>query len=239
MKKLIPQSLRGSDWTDESVDQKRYSCSTFMMYLGVRGEVPLPHHTIYISSKYRDNLDNISTHGRLSEDPSFYVCNPSRIDPTLAPSGRSSLYVLVPTPNTKCGIDWQKETPRLRREAIGQISRRLGIDLEDRIEVEHICTPGDWAGMNINFGATFNLAHNLGQMLHKRPQHRMPGVEGVWFVGGGTHPGSGLPVIFLSSQITAGLMCEEMGVAYSGARLQESTRAAPGVAAALESVHVG
>lgn len=240
MKKLIPEALRGPEWSDARVDQKKYSCSTFMMYLGVRGELELPHHTIYISSKYQENLANISTHGRLSEDPSFYVCNPSRTDPTLAPEGCSSVYVLVPTPNTRSGIDWEQEKSRLRREALTQISRRLGVDLEDRIEVEELCTPHDWRGMNIQFGATFNLAHNLGQMLHKRPQHRMQGADGVWFVGGGTHPGSGLPVIFLSSQITARLLCEELGVAYAGDQLprrgEMSTTGT--MAAMLEPAHV-
>jgi phytoene desaturase len=66
--------------------------------------------------------------------------------------------------------------------------------------------------MGINFGATFNLAHGLDQMLHRRVPHRAPFADGMWFVGGGTHPGSGLPVIFLSAQITAGMLCDELGV---------------------------
>jgi phytoene desaturase len=73
-------------------------------------------------------------------------------------------------------------------------------------------TPADWAAERINHGATFNLAHGLDQMLHRRPQHKLEEVDGVWMVGGGTHPGSGLPVIFLSSQITAGLLCERYGL---------------------------
>lgn len=214
MKKFIPESLRGGD-TDAALDAKRYSCSTFMMYLGLDGAVDLPHHTIYISEKYKENLDNISTHGRLSDDPSVYVCNPCVTDPSMAPraGGASSLYVLMPTPNTRCDVDWGSAVPRLENDTIGQMERRFGIpDVRCRTRVKRLFTPADWHGLNINFGATFNLAHNLGQMLHKRPQHRLPTVDGVWLVGGGTHPGSGLPVIFLSSQITARLLCEELGV---------------------------
>lgn len=215
MKHLIPEALRGR-MTDAAIDSRDYSCSTFMMYLGVRGEVDLPHHTICTSSRYRANLDDIAT-GRLSVDPSFYVCNPSRCDPSLAPPGCSSLYVLVPTSNTKAGIDWEHERARLRRDAYDQLARVLGLhDLERRVVSETTFTPADWRGMNINHGATFNLAHSLRQMLHRRPQHRLQGVDGVWLVGGGTHPGSGLPVIFLSSQITARLLCEECGVACAG-----------------------
>lgn len=212
LKKFIPEALRGGD-TDAALDAKRYSCSTYMMYLGLEGEVDLPHHTIYISSKYKDNLDNISTHGRLSEDPSVYVCNPGATDPTLAPRGCSALYVLMPTPNTRCSIDWDNAAAKLENDTIEQMERRFGIaNVRRRTRVRRVLTPKDWQGLNINFGATFNLAHNLGQMLHKRPPHRLKTVDGVWLVGGGTHPGSGLPVIFLSSQITARLLCEEIGV---------------------------
>jgi len=218
MKKLIPEVLRGRD-TDAAIDAKKYSCSTFMMYLGVRGEVDLPHHTIYTSASYRENLADISTHGRLSDDPSIYVCNPSRTDPTLAPPGHSSLYVLVPTPNTKAKIDWNAARPRLRGAAFDQLARVMGLDdLSSRIEEELTLTPADWAAANINHGATFSLAHSLGQMLHRRPQHRLPNLEGVSLVGGGTHPGSGLPVIFLSAQITSRLLCERLGVEYAGDR---------------------
>ncbi len=216
LKNLIPPSLR-PDWTDQRIDSARYSCSTCMLYLGVRGEVDLPHHTIAIASDYKGNLDDISIHGRLSDEPSMYVCNPSAIDPTLAPPGCSSLYVLLPTPNTRSDIDWNAQRPALRARMMDQLRTRFGIhDIEDRIVIERMVTPADWQGANITFGATFNLAHNLGQMLHRRPQHRMPGADGVWFVGGGTHPGSGLPVIFLSSQITARLVCDELGVDYAG-----------------------
>ncbi|MEM8835993.1 MAG: phytoene desaturase family protein [Planctomycetota bacterium] len=222
LKNLLPEEQRrrvSGYSSDSQIDRKRYSCSTFMLYLGVDGEVRLPHHTIYISTQYQQNLEDISTNGTLTDDPSIYVCNPSPLDPTLAPEGKSSLYVLVPTPNTKegVGIDWSAEAPRLRNVALEQMEHRMGIEhVRERIEEEVVVTPDDWRGMNINHGATFNLAHNLNQMLHKRPQHRLQGLDGVWLVGGGTHPGSGLPVIFLSSQITARLLCEEVGLRYAG-----------------------
>lgn len=211
MKHLIPESLRGG-WTDEAIDRKRYSCSTFMMYLGVEGEVDLPHHTIYTSTRYKQNIDDIAVHGRLTEDPSTYVCNPSRIDPTLAPAGDSSLYVLVPTPNAQARIDWASATPMLRERTYAQLERVFGIaDIRNRVVSEHLVSPADWRAERINHGATFNLAHSLSQMLHRRPHHRLQGLDGLWLVGGGTHPGSGLPVIFLSAEITTRLLCAETG----------------------------
>jgi phytoene desaturase len=218
LKHLIPERLRGG-WTDRRIDSQRYSCSTFMMYLGVRGHVALPHHTIYTSASYRENIDDIAIHGRMSEDPSVYVCNPSPIDPTLAPEGDSSLYVLVPTPNTSTPrgggppIDWTTAAPTLRERAYRQLEGIFGIDdIRKRVLSETLLTPADWRSERINHGATFNLAHTLPQMLHRRPHHRLQGFDGLWLVGGGTHPGSGLPVIFLSAQITASLLCKEAGV---------------------------
>ncbi len=228
MKNLIPSELRSRGQQDAALDAKRYSCSTFMLYLGMEGEVDLPHHTIYTSTKYRQNLADIGE-GRLSEDASFYVCNPSRIDPTLAPKGDSSLYVLVPTANTKVGrdgragrngaaadgapIDWSEAGPRLREETLHRLSTVMGSpDAARRVKAEIMFTPDDWRAQNINHGATFNLAHNITQMLHWRPQHRLEGFDNLWTVGGGTHPGSGLPVIFLASEITSRLLCAECGV---------------------------
>lgn len=215
IKKLIPEKMRGRD-SDRALNNKKYSCSTYMLYLGVEGEVELPHHTIRTAPAYEQNLDDISrgngSLGSLTEDPSFYVCNPSITDPTLAPKGDSSVYVLLPTPNGKAKIDWSAESDRLRELLLDRIDGVLGQNLRGRIREEKRITPDDWRAMNINHGATFNLSHSLDQMLHKRPQHKLPYCDGAWLVGGGTHPGSGLPVIFLSAQITAKMLCEQIGV---------------------------
>lgn len=215
---LIPSSLRRGlgAWSDKRLQNMDYSCSTYMLYLGLDRAVDLPHHTISISSRYEENLRDITEDLRLSAEPSLYVCNPSRLDPTLAPPGHSALYVLVPTPNLKAGIDWNASAARLREQALDKVSALAGFDVRGHIVAERAFTPSDWQAMNIAYGATFNLAHGLMQMLHRRPQHELAGVQNVWLAGGGTHPGSGLPVIFLSSQIAAKQLCQRMGVAYAG-----------------------
>lgn len=220
LKNLLPTEAlrRVSGYSSEqAIDRKKYSCSTAMLYLGVEGETDLPHHTIYVSSRYEQNLEEISRLGTLSEDPSAYVCNPVTTDPTMAPPGCSALYVLMPTPNMRSSVDFAGERERMRSDMYAQLERIFGIeDLASRVQCEKMVAPDDWAAMNINHGATFNLAHNLGQMLHNRPRHKLQGLEGVWMVGGGTHPGSGLPVIFLSSQITSKMLCEQLGLRYAG-----------------------
>lgn len=209
LKTLVPAAQRRT-YTDEHLDSRKYSCSTFMMYLGIDGAIDLPHHTICVSESYTQNLEEISATGAIPADPSVYVCNPSRLDPTLAPPGKSSLYILVPVANNKIGpVDWAAVTPDFRRRTFQQLSKVLGLhNLESRIEQELIYTPADWQRMGINHGATFNLAHNLTQMLHWRPRNRLPDTENLYLVGGGTHPGSGLPTIFLSAQITSRLIGE-------------------------------
>ena len=233
LKNLVPDSMRPRALKDAALDAKRYSCSTFMMYLGLEGAVDLPHHTIYTSRSYVQNLKDIAERGTLSEDPSTYVCNPSRLDPTLAPAGHSALYVLVPTPNDKagyCKVDWHWAKGELRERTMRQLETVFGItDVRRRIRAERLVTPADWKSERIAHGATFNMAHNIGQMLHKRPHHRLQGFDNLWTVGGGTHPGSGLPVIFLSSEITTRLLCAEEGV-------RDPMSAAP-PAAAIRRIH--
>ncbi|HEX4495405.1 MAG TPA: phytoene desaturase family protein [Thermoanaerobaculia bacterium] len=212
MTRLVPDRLRRR-WTDARIARKKFSCSTFMLYLGVDGTFPdLPHHSIHIAEDYARNLDEIENRHVLSADPSFYVQNAGVTDPSLAPRGKSTLYVLVPVTHQHPNVDWRRERERFRALVLARLPRIGFADIERRIRFERIVTPDDWdQGLEIHRGATFNLAHNLGQMLHLRPRNRFEDLDGVYLVGGGTHPGSGLPVIFQSALITAKLMLEDLG----------------------------
>lgn len=209
--RLVPNSMRRR-WTDEKVRRKSFSCSTFMMYLGVEGTFPqLAHHNIYVAKDYRRNLEEIEQKHVLSEEPSFYVENPSRTDSTMAPPGHSALYVLLPVTHQHPNVDWSKERARYRSIALRQLAKLGLTDIEKRIRFEQIVTPADWEQkMDVYRGATFNLAHSYSQMLHLRPQNKFEEFDGMYLVGGGTHPGSGLPVIFESARITSKLLVEEM-----------------------------
>ncbi|MEM9367395.1 MAG: phytoene desaturase [Planctomycetota bacterium] len=211
--KAVPNQSRRR-WTDEKVASKRFSCSTYMLYLGIDGLYEdLPHHNIHISEDYDRNLREIETEHVLSEDPSLYVQNPCVTDPSLAPPGQSGLYVLVPVTHQHPNVNWDHESDRFRELTLDKLAS-IGLgDIRDRIRVEKRITPADWEhDYAIYKGATFNLAHNLGQMLHLRPRNRFEDLEGVYLVGGGTHPGSGLPVIYESSRISSRLLLEDLGV---------------------------
>ncbi|MEM7050114.1 MAG: phytoene desaturase family protein [Acidobacteriota bacterium] len=211
VRRLVPNHLRRR-WSDQKLERKKYSCSTFMMYLGLEGEVDLPHHSIHLAEDYRRNLADIENDRRLSEDPSFYICNPVVTDPTMAPEGCTSLYVLVPVPHRTEGIDWRRDLEPFRTKMMAKL-QDIGIDdIEKRIRFEKIVTPLTWeTDLNIHLGSTFSLAHTVGQLLHLRPQNRFEELDGVFLVGGATHPGSGLPVIYESAKITTRLMAEDLG----------------------------
>jgi phytoene desaturase len=214
MRRWVPNALRRR-WTDERIATKQFSCSTFMMYLGVEGLYDrLAHHTIYLTRDYRRNLREIETDHILSDDPSLYVQNACVSDTTFAPVGMSTLYVLAPVSHLHPNIDWVGERVRFRAVVLRQLADRLGLhDLEERIRYERVVTPLDWQRQYAVYrGATFSMAHNLGQMLHFRPHNRFEDLDGVYLVGGGTHPGSGLPVIFESARISSRLLLDELGI---------------------------
>jgi len=211
MERLVPNALR-KRWSNEKLRQKKYSCSTFMLYLGIEGRVDgLIHHNIYIPAHYREYLEDVDVKHVLSDSPAFYVQNASLTDPTLAPAGHSTLYILVPVTHQHPNVDWDQERARYRDVILDHLSR-MGIpDIRSRIRTELVWTPADWEAWQIYRGATFNLAHSLDQMLYFRPHNRFEELDKTYLVGGGTHPGSGLPTIFESARISAKLILEDLG----------------------------
>lgn len=213
MNELVPDGLRRR-WSDARLKRKKYSCSTFMLYLGIDDVYPqLQHHNVFLSSEYKQNLEDIETNHRLSDNPSFYVCNPCLRDPSMAPKGKSALYVLVPVTHEHPQVDWDEETPRYRALVIEQL-KKVGVELDEaKIEFEKVATPPDWRrDYSVYNGAVFNLAHSLDQMLYRRPRNRFEELDSVYLTGGGTHPGSGLPVIYESARISAGMIGRDIGL---------------------------
>lgn len=211
MRSLVPDALRRR-WTDARIESKSYSCSTFMLYLGLEGSLPdLAHHTIFLARDYARNIREIEE-GKAPGEPSIYVQNASVTDPTLAPPGHSALYVLVPVGNLAAGTDWRAIAAPYREAVLDRLTALTGRDLRPLIRTERMVAPPDWEESGIYHGATFNLAHNLGQMLHLRPRNRFEDLEGVYLTGGGTHPGSGLPTIFESARIATKLLAKDIGL---------------------------
>ncbi|MDQ0427964.1 MULTISPECIES: phytoene desaturase family protein [Caryophanaceae] len=200
-------------YTPEKLAKKKYSCSTFMLYLGLDKKYDLSHHTIIFSKDYKKNVEEMTKSRILSADPSIYVQNASVTDPTLAPEGKSALYILAPVPNNFSDIGWEKEQHAFRELVLDIIEEKSEFkNLRDHIEVEKMLTPMGWQeDYSVYQGATFNLGHQLTQMMVFRPHNKFEELESCWLVGGGTHPGSGLPTILESARITANGILEQHG----------------------------
>ncbi len=208
-----------------------------MMYLGIEGRYDeVDHHTIYTANDYVGNLGDIEKRNILSDDSSFYVQNAGITDDTLAPRGCSTLYVLAPVTNRHPNVDWPSAKAGFRQKLLAQL-KKIGItNVEKRIRYEKIVTPADWENdYHVYRGATFNLAHTLGQMLHRRPRNRFEDLQSVYLVGGGTHPGSGLPVIYESARITSRLLLQDLGYATSWLDPSDESVALPCESSLLET----
>ena len=222
MTKLVPNDRRRR-WSDRALARKKYSCSAFMLYLGLEGSLDeTAHHTIFLSHDFRANFREIEEAAAPPREPSFYMQNACLTDPALAPPGHSTLYVLIPVGHRREAdpIVWNDALRAHYRGIAMQRLAKAGIrDLESRIRFEKIVTPDEWEDdLDVHRGAVFNLSHNIGQMLHWRPHNRFEDFDGVYIVGGGTHPGSGLPVIFEGARISMRLLADDLGL-----RPQDST----------------
>ncbi len=215
MANIVPKNTL-KKYSKARLEKKKYSCSIFMIYLGVDKEYDTPHHQIAFAKDYKTNVRDIFNDLRLSKDTSFYVRNASINDKTLAPKGHSALYILVPVANNKSKIDWEKEKDSFKENVLDLIEERTAYkDLRKHIKFEKVITPADWENdYNVFFGATFNLAHSLNQMLYFRPRNKFEELDNLYLVGGGTHPGSGLPTIYESARISANMICKKYEIPF-------------------------
>ncbi|HMQ10179.1 MAG TPA: phytoene desaturase family protein [Oligoflexia bacterium] len=215
MDKLVPKNTL-KKYTPKKLEKMKYSCSTFMLYLCLDKIFPSEHHTIVFAKNYKKNVDDVFKNETLSDDFSFYVRNASVNDPSLAPKNQSSLYVLVPVPNCDAQVDWETTQHHYRNLVLDMIEERMQFkNLRQHIINERIFTPNTWEqDLNVYKGATFNLSHNLGQLAYFRPRNKFEEFDQCYIVGGGTHPGSGLPTILQSSIIASNLISKKHNINY-------------------------
>ena len=208
---LLPSNARGR-YSDRKLDRMRFSCSTFMLYLGVdRRYDDLPHHQLYLANSIRNSADPGPAGAFLEEaDPSFYVCNPTPVDPANAPDGHSTLFVLVPIPNTRGGVNWAAKRQSYRDLIVGRMGKLGFAGVEQHIVRERCYTAENWRDEHrAHLGAVFNLIHSWGQLGPLRPHIRADGVRGMYWIGGAVHPGSGLMTIMEAARSAAHFIAED------------------------------
>lgn len=199
--RLIPELRRLAERTE----RLELSYSGFVLMLGVSHIYPeLAHHNIFFAADYRREFQAIVDKGVPSADPTIYLCAPSVTDPSLAPPGTMNLFVLVNAPALTGRVSWSREAGAYRDLVIRKLER-VGLDgLGGQIVVERVMTPADIeARYNAPGGAIYGLASNGPLSAFLRPPQRSPAVRGLYFAGGGTHPGGGIPLVLLSGRSAA------------------------------------
>ena len=198
-RELLPERFR-----PRRLARLNYSPSCFLLHAGATVAYPdMAHHTISFGSAWEQTFDQIIGTGELMSDPSFLVSNPSRTDPTLAPDGAHTYYVLFPTPNLTADLDWSVIGPRYRDEVLTTMQARGFPGFADAIEVERTVTPADWGAGGLEAGAPFAAAHSLLQSGPFRAPTLDRRIENLVFCGSNTQPGVGVPMVLLSGRLAA------------------------------------
>ncbi len=205
-KNLVQDGRARGKYTPEKVDAMDYSCSCFILYLGLDKRYPQSAvHSIRFAADFKKNIADLFDEARFPEDPSFYLYAPSELDPSLAPEGCQTLYVLVPVPPiSETSPSWTPDaTARYRERVLDLIERETAYrDIRDHIAFEKAYTPVDFSErFNAYNGATFGLRPTLLQSNYYRPHNKATDCESLYFCGSSTHPGAGVPIVLMSAKL--------------------------------------
>lgn len=183
------------------------SSSAMVFYWGVKGiQEQLISHNILFSSDYRAEFADIFDRGRMPDDPTVYINITSRTSPSDAPENCENWFILVNAPYDN-GQDWDSEVARTRKAVVEKVNRRLGVDIESMIEVEEIRTPVDIAELTSSYrGALYGISSNSRTSAFLRHPNRSKRYSGLYFCGGSTHPGGGMPLVVLGGKIVSDLI---------------------------------
>ncbi len=204
--------LPGQEATAATLERREPSCSGFMLLLGInRIYEHLAHHNIFFSSDYPREFAALFEKRIPAPDPTVYVCATSTIDPQHAPPGHMNLFVLVNAPALTARVCWQREAAGYRDTIVRKLER-MGLDgLQQHIVTEELLTPLElWQRYYAAAGAIYGLASNDRFAAFLRPPLRARGIAALYFVGGGTHPGGGIPLVLLSGRAVAQNVAHDM-----------------------------
>lgn len=201
---LIPEDARRK-YSNEKVEGLRYSMGLFVAYFGTQKQFPgCAHHTILLGPRYRGLLDDIFSHKRLADDFSLYLHRPTATDPSLAPPGHEAFYVLSPVPHlgAESPIRWESEGPRYRDRIYQYLDETVLVGMRGSMVTSRFITPDHFRSeLSSMYGSGFSIEPVLSQSAYFRPHNKSEDVEGLYFVGGGTHPGAGMPGVLSTAKV--------------------------------------
>jgi len=207
--------LPAADQQRARLERMHWSMSLFVLYFGTRRRYPdRAHHTVIFGPRYRDMLKEIFHGPELPPDFSLYLHQPTVTDPSLAPPGCETFYVLAPVPHLGAAdVDWRSQAEPYAERILASLEAAGLPDLRREIVTKRIFTPLDFREQLAAFqGSAFSLAPRLGQSAYFRPHNKDPHIPGLYIVGAGTHPGAGVPGVINSAKATTRLVLRDLGV---------------------------
>ncbi len=204
--------LKREKFTVKKLDDMKWTLAPFTIYLGVKGKTEkLIHHNYFLGSNFKDYADNIFTASTSPEKPYYYVNVSSKSNPASAPENCENLFILCPVPDLRFKSDWS-DSEQLADNIIDDLSKRIGVDLKKNTLTRTILNPIDWEEkFNLYRGSGLGLAHNLSQVGGFRPSNKDEIFKNLYYVGASTTPGTGLPMVVISSKLVTDRIKEEHG----------------------------
>jgi phytoene desaturase len=189
--------------TDRAVDRKRFSMSLFVSYFGTEKQFPdLAHHMIVLGPRYKGLLNDVFNKKILAPDFSLYLHAPGRSDPSMAPEGKDSFYVLSPVPNQRSGIDWEQEHDRYHEAILDHLDQRVMPGLKANLGPNFAVDPRYFQqDLQSYQGAAFGIEPVLHQSAYFRYHNKSDDIPGLYLVGASTHPGAGVPGVLCSAKV--------------------------------------
>jgi phytoene desaturase len=210
-------------WSPERLGRQRWSMGLFVWYFGTRGTrgmwSDVGHHTILNGPRYRELVQDIFVRGKLAEDFSLYLHRPTVTDPSAAPSGDDTFYVLSPVPHLGFAdaVDWSAAAEPYRERVAAALEAVLP-GLKQRVSASLVFTPDDFRDRYLSpHGCGFSIEPRILQSAWFRPHNRSEEIAGLYLVGAGTHPGAGLPGVIASAEVVGKLVPDAVPVPIPGA----------------------
>ncbi|GJQ61887.1 MAG: phytoene dehydrogenase [Melioribacteraceae bacterium] len=194
--------LNRPKFTEEKLDKMHWTLAPFTIYLGVKGKVDnLMHHNYFLGSNFRGYADTIFTSSISPQKPYYYVNVLSKSEDDVAPEGCENIYILCPVPDLRYKKDWS-DKDELANNIIEDLSKRTGFDINSNIVTKTVMAPDDWAStLNLYKGSGLGLAHDINQVGAFRPKNKDEKFNNLYYVGASTTPGTGLPMVIISSKL--------------------------------------
>lgn len=205
----------GAERTRRRIERLEWSMSLFVLYFGTdrtyAGDVA--HHTVLFGPRYRELLEDIFHGAKLPRDFSLYLHAPTVTDPSLAPPGCGTFYVLAPVPHLgNAPLDWDRLADGYAERILEALEVVLP-ELRRHVVARRILTPrGFQSELRAYLGSAFSCSPRLRQSAWFRPHNRDPRIPGLYLVGAGTHPGAGVPGVLNSAAATARIIGRELGL---------------------------